>query len=513
MNAAQLVIDNLERFGEYTSLIFEGHEISNVEHMERACRLATVLADHGVGNGDHVMVMMPTRPEVTAAFHAIWRLGAVIMPVTPQLGPREVHYLLADSGAEVVLTTPATARVVAEAAEGVEGLRHALAFGEAEVGIADNVLPLIESAPAFEGVADKDPDDMAMLLYTSGTTGQPKGVMLSHSNLVTNARAVADMNTDIAPGTRGLIVLPLSHSFGVLAMNLSALFGSAWVVQEHFEIEPVFEVIERYRVQLMPVVPTMTTYLLNFPARERYDTSSLRWLVSGAAALPNEVRLEAERVFGCQVLDGYGMSECAASVTGYWTGEPFRAGSVGRAIPGVTICIMDPQDNPLPPGEHGEVCMRGPNVMLGYWNNEAATREALRGGWMHSGDIGWLDDDGYLFISGRIKDLIIKGGENISPAEIEEAIYQHPAVAQGAVVAVPHPTYGEDIWAVIVPRPGLTVTEDELKKHISRYVTKFKVPSRVVFREDLPKNRVGKILKRELREEMAALANGEGRSG
>jgi long-chain acyl-CoA synthetase len=510
MNAAQLVIDNLQRFGEYTSLIFEGQEISNSEHIDRACRLATVLADHGVTEDDHVMVMMPTRPEVTAAFHAIWRLGAVIMPVTPQLGPREVHYLLADSGAEVVLTTPATARVVAEAAEGVESVRHVLSFGESDVGVASNVLPLIGSAAGYQGVADKDPEDMAMLLYTSGTTGQPKGVMLSHDNLVTNARAVAAMNTDITPGTRGLIVLPLSHSFGVLAMNLSALFGSAWVVQEQFEVEAVFEAIERYRVQLMPMVPTMTGYLLNFPGRDRFDTSSLRWLVNGAAALPNEVRLEAERVFGCQVLDGYGMSECAASVTGYCSGELFRVGSVGRAIEDVTICIMDPDDNPLSPGEHGEVCVKGPNVMLGYWRNEEATREALRGGWMHSGDIGWLDADGYLYISGSIKDLIIKGGENISPAEIEEAIYQHPAVAQAAVVAVPDPTYGEDIWAVVVPRPGRTVTEDELKKHIAAYVTKFKVPSRVVFREDLPKNRVGKILKRELREELASLAT-EGR--
>jgi long-chain acyl-CoA synthetase len=291
----------------------------------------------------------------------------------------------------------------------------------------------------------------------------------------------------------------------VLAMHLGAIFGMTWVMEEMFDLERVFAAIQRHRVQLMPVVPTMMSYMLDFPERDSYDTSSLTWLMNGASALPNEVRVECERVFGCQVFDGYGMSECGPSVTGYRSDEEFRPGSVGRPIGGVAVRIVDSLDRVLPPGEQGEICMQGPNVMLGYWRDEEATREALRGGWMHSGDIGWIDEDGYVYITGRKKDLIIKGGENISPKEIEEAIYEHSAVAEAAVVAVPDTTYGDDIWAAVAVGHGKTVTEDEIKDHLSGYVTKFKIPTRVILMEELPKNRVGKIMKRIIRENFASM--------
>jgi long-chain acyl-CoA synthetase len=510
MNTAQLVIDNVERFGEYTSLIFQGQEHTNVGHMARACRIATVLQDHGVEDGDIVMVMMPNCADVTAAFHGIWRLGGVIMPVMPQLGSREVKYLLTNSGAGVVVTSPQTAKVVAEACTGIETLRHLLVIGDSDAPGAEDIAGRIDAATPFDGLADKGPDDLAMLLYTSGTTGQPKGVMLSHNTLLTNGKAVAAMNAAIQPGTRGLVVLPLSHSFGVLAMHLGAIFGMTWVMEDHFDAARVFEVIQKYKVQLMPAVPTMMSYMLDFPDRDSYDTSSLRWLMNGASALPNEVRLECERVFGCQVYDGYGMSECGPSVTGYRTDEEVRPGSVGRAIGGVSVCIRDSYDQEVGPGVQGEICISGPNVMLGYWRDEKATKEALRGGWMHSGDVGWIDEDGFVFISGRKKDLIIKGGENISPMEIEEAIYEHPGVAEAAVVAVPHPVFGEDVWAAVAPAHGQDPTEDEIKTHTAERLTKFKVPTRVVFMPELPKNRVGKVMKRAIREELAALAKEDG---
>jgi long-chain acyl-CoA synthetase len=513
MNAVQLAVENLEKFGEYTSTHFEGRAFTNVELADRAQRLATVLADHGVERGDRVMVMMHNSPDVTASFRAIWQIGAVILPITPMLGAEEVRYLLADSEAKVAITTPMLAPVLAQAAGGVDSLRHLLLIGDSDVEPAENIEPLIGSATPTVEIVDCADDDLAVLLYTSGTTGKPKGVMLTHKNILSNAFSIKELAPDIEPGRVGMMVLPLSHSFGILMMNLGAIYGSVGVVLPWFDVEQVFQGIEKHRVYGIAMVPTMMTYMLNFPDRDRYDTSSLEEVVSGGAALPEEVRLQMEQVFGCRVKDGYGMSECTTSVCGYQPDEPHRPGSVGRAIPGVELKIVDLEDNSLPPGQEGEICIRGPNVMKGYWKKPKETAQALRGGWMHSGDLGMLDSEGYLFITGRLKDLIIKGGENISPNELEEVIHRHPAVADVAVIGVPDATYGENIWALVVPRHDRTVTEDEVKSHVGQHLTKFKIPARVLFRDDLPKTHSGKIRKTELRQEAAQMIKAEADTG
>jgi len=509
MNAVELSLENIEKYGEYTATHFEGRSFTNVELADRAKRLATVLTDHGVEEGDRVMVMMPNSPDVAASFRAIWTLGAVITPVTPQLGPEEVRYLLEDAGAKVVITLPLLAPVLAAAADGIDSCRHVLVIGESDAAGTSDISPLIDRALPTEQIVDRVDDDLAVLLYTSGTTGKPKGVMQTHANILSNARSVLQLAPDFEPGRIGLAVLPLSHSYGILMMNLGALLGAIGVILPWFEVEPVYQNIERYRVDNIAMVPTMMTYMLNFPDRERYDTSSLETIASGGAALPEPVRLEMERVFGVRVKDGYGMSECTTSVCGYHDEEPHRPGSVGRAIPDVELKIADAHDNALPPGEEGEICIRGPNVMKGYWRQPDATVQALRGGWMHSGDLGKLDEDGYLFITGRLKDLIIKGGENISPNEIEEVIHRHPAVSDVAVIGVPDTTYGENIWALVVPAHDRSVTEDELKAHIAGHLAKFKVPTRIIFRDDLPKTHSGKVMKTELRREAEALIRDE----
>ena len=505
MNVARLSLENIERYGEYTSIHFEGASWTNLEHSRRAGRLARVLRDRGVRAGDCVVVMMPNSPDVIAAFQAVWRLGAVIIPVTPQLGTREVRHVVEHSGAGAVLTKPELAARLREAATGLATARNILVLAGADGEDAADIEPDVRSAEPLEDVAERSDDDLALLLYTSGTTGKPKGVMLSHRNMLANPRSGAQMFR-FTPRMPTLHALPLSHSYGVLMMNLGYVFGWVLVVLPSWDTRRVFESIERFRIERFGVVPTMLRYMIDFPDRPRYDTSSLVWVWSGGAPLPNDLRVEFEAIFHCRVADGYGQSEATASLSGYWEGDEPRDGAAGRALPGVELQIQDPSGAPLPARTTGEICARGENIMLGYWNDPEATAQALAGGWLHTGDIGFLDEDGFVYVTDRKKDLIIKGGENISPREIEEAIYEHPAVAEAAVVRVPHPVYGEDIWAAVVAKPAASVSEEEICSHVGRYVTKFKIPTRVIFYTELPKNGVGKILKRQIREELSRAA-------
>jgi long-chain acyl-CoA synthetase len=285
---------------------------------------------------------------------------------------------------------------------------------------------------------------------------------------------------------------------------LANRWGIASVLLPQFDPKRVLEAIERFHIQYMPVVPTMLVYLLNHPDRAHYDLSSLTRITSGGAALPERLRLDFETAFDCRILQGYGLSESASVATSYELDQTYRSGSAGLAVPGVELRIVDDQDRSLPARAIGEICLAGPNISAGYFRDPEATRQALRDRWLHTGDVGYLDEEGYLFITDRKKDLIIKGGENVSPREIEEAIYLHPAVAEAAVVGVPHAVYGEDIWAVVQLKREATASEDDVLKHLAKYVTKFKLPSRVVFTAALPLNSNGKILKRAVRTQLQA---------
>lgn len=499
MNVGLLSQESIEKYGEFDSCVFDGQNYSNVERDAYAARLATVLKGFGVGIDTHVIVMMPNSPVVTATFQALWKLGAVMIPVAPMLNPREVGFLIENSETRVVLTLPVLAARLHEATKDNPNFDHLLVIGETEVEGTVNIEPQIEGADAVAGYTDRAESDLAMLLYTSGTTGNPKGVMLTHGNLVSNAKAASQF-VNIEPKMSSLLVLPLSHSFGVLMMNLGLVLGTRYVLLTHFDTESVFKAIQEHKVERFSVVPTMLTYMINYADREKYDVSSLVSVNSGAAALLNEVRLEFERLFDCEVKEGYGLSETSPVLTSYPDADAYRPGSVGRAIPGVEVIILDADNNPVAQGVQGEICAKGPNVMQGYWKLPEATAEAMVGGWFHSGDIGYMDADGFVYITDRKKDLIIKGGENISPREIEEAVQKHPSVAEAAVVGIKDLTFGENILAVIALKPGKTATEDEIKEHIGTLVTKFKIPGRVEFSPMLPKNATGKIQKRLLRD-------------
>ena len=282
--------------------------------------------------------------------------------------------------------------------------------------------------------------------------------------------------------------------------------GMQSAIHPRWNTRRVFETIQELRVARFAVVPTMLTDMLEFPDRERYDTSSLEVVWSGGAGLPLELRRNFERVFDCRITDGYALTECNGSAVVYWQGDAFRPGSVGRAMPGVGLRIVDDEGRDLPPRATGEVLIQTDTLMLGYWRNEEATRDVIRDGWLYSGDVGYLDEDGFVYLVGRKKDLIIKGGENIAPREIEEALYEHPDVAEAAAVGVPDPRLGEDIWAAVQLRAGASVEPEDLRAHVAARLTKFKVPTRIVILDAMPKNATGKIQKREVKEILARRA-------
>lgn len=509
MNVGTLAAESLAKHGTREAILFEGTTITNAEMDERAGLLAAVLRARGVVPGDRVLVMMPNSPAVLQSFQACWKIGAALVPVTPMMNAREVRFLLEDSGARVAITAPILAARVEEAARGIASCEGILVLGETAVAGTTDIDPELAAATPVRDLLDREPDDLAVLLYTSGTTGHPKGVMLTHGNLLSNARGTAAL-VEVEIGQTVMHVLPLSHSFGVMMMNVGLIYATRAVLLPFFDAVKALDAIQTHKVRQFSAVPTMLTMLLNHPDRQKYDTTSLERVVSGGAALPNETRVEFERVFGCKVREGYGLSETSPTACGYRDEEEVRVGSVGRAIPGVKIEIRDNDGRALHARQIGEICIQGPNVMKGYWKNPEATAEAIQDGWLRSGDVGYMDEEGFVHITDRKKDIIIKGGENISPREIEEALYEHPAVAEAAVVAVPDEKFGENLVAVVNLRPGQKATAEEILEHVSKYVTKFKVPERVHFLPFLPKNPVGKILKKDLRKMMADLVKKQG---
>ena len=505
-NVALMEHKNLEKFGKYTRLYFEDRSYTNVEELQSAGALARILQEHRVMPGDRVVLVMPNTPELTACFQAIWTMGGVVVPVMPQWTAPEIAHVLKNAEAHTVITVAPLAPRIAEADQQLGCIRNLLVFGDCAVPGAENILLRWMTGPKILQLpVHCAPDDIAMLLYTSGTTAAPKGVIATHSNVAAAVNAVCEMNADM-PKLPMLHALPLTHVFGLLLLRCANQWGLTSVLVRQFEPTKVLEAMEQHQIGYLPVVPTMMLYLMSHPDRTRYKTDSLYRTVSGGAALPEQVRIMYSKIFPGRADQGYGMSESIGIATVYDNHETYRPGSAGRAVPGLTIRIVDDNNQLLPPRQVGEICLIGPNISPGYWNDASATTEAFEGGWFHTGDVGYLDEDGFLYITDRKKDLIIKGGENISPREIEEVLYLHPAVVEAAVVGISDQTFGEEICAVIQNRPGLVVNGDEIRAHVAQHLAKFKVPGRVVFRSALPKNSTGKVQKRILREQINASA-------
>jgi long-chain acyl-CoA synthetase len=465
--------------------------------------VAASLRGRGVQPGDRVALLVPNVPEFTIAYFGILYAGAVVVPINVLAAAPEVAYFLADSQAVLLVAHPFFAAAGQAGAERA-GVPLVLAGGgpAAESGgtPSDTIEEMQESPPA-DALVDTPADQTAVLLYTSGTTGKPKGAELTHSNLFVNCAFVVPRLVTIEPDAHvALATLPLFHSFGQTCIqNATIAAGGTFTLLPRFDAAQAFEILERDRVSLFAGVPTMYFALLHHEAAREYDLSSLRHCLTGGAPMPVEVMSAFERRFGVTILEGFGLSETSPVASFNVLDRPRKAGSIGYPVWGVEMGIVDDADRLLPDSERGEIVIRGHNVMKGYWNRAEATKEALRNGWFHSGDIGFRDPDGCYWIVDRKKDMILRGGFNVYPREVEEVLYAHPAVVEAAVFGVPHESHGEEVKAVVALRPGRHVTEAELVAWCRERLAAYKYPRHVEVREALPKGPTGKILKRELR--------------
>lgn len=495
-NLAVLGDRAFEKHGDHESLFFEGRIYSTGELRDRMLRLSRGFVELGIEPGDRVVVMMSNCPEVGLCYSALWRAGAAITPAIFLLQADDLRHILTHSEAKAIITSPEFLDTVKTAAEGVDSLKFFLSVGEETNGII--ALSSLEDAEPGDIVPRED-SDLAALMYTGGTTGRAKGVMISHENLFHAGKAGHD--SGYVPGiNRTLVPLPLSHSYGLLvtAVGMHAQERGFAALQRWFDPTNFLELIQDHKLQVAATVPSMLQMLLAMPL-EDYDLTSLRFIVSGASPLAEEVIHELERrIPNAQIREGYGLTETTALVS---TTPPDqrKIGAVGFPVPGTEVRIVDDDGKDVPTGEPGEIICRSQTIMQGYWKSEEATKEAIKDGWFYSGDIGKLDEDGYLWILDRKKDLIIRGGFNVYPRDIEDMLVTHPAVAIAGVVGKPDPVKGEEIVAFVQLNPGAEVTSEELIEFAKTKVGRYKYPREVRIVESVPLTPVFKIDRKQIR--------------
>jgi long-chain acyl-CoA synthetase len=491
VNLASNLVRSAQAYPDRPALRLGDDTVSYRGLDQASAQVAGLLNDHGVKAGDRVGIMLPNTPEFAVAYYGVLRAGGTVVTMNPLLKAREVSYYLGDAGARLMFVSPAFA------SEAQSGAKEA----GAEVIVVEPggfAQTLAATRPERE-VIDRRDDDTAVLLYTSGTTGQPKGAELTHGNLVQNADITTTELIELQPDDVIFGGLPLFHAFGqTCTLNTAVAVGACLTLLPRFDAGRALRILADHRVTVFAGVPTMFSALLHQPDRDSYDVSRLRLCFSGGAAMPVEVMRAFEAAFDCIVLEGYGLSETSPVASFNHPHRERKPGTIGTPIQGVEMRLVDDDGNPVAPGETGEIAIRGHNVMKGYWHRPEATAAAIKDGWFRTGDIGRVDEDGYFSIVDRKKDLIIRGGYNVYPREIEEVMHEHPAVAEVAVIGLPHPDLGEEVGAAVALKPGAAATTEELRDHVKRQVAAYKYPRKVWIVDELPKNATGKILKREI---------------
>ena len=503
LNLAFVLRESAATFPDKPALLFDGGQMTYAELDALSDQVARGLRARGLAPGDRIGLQLPNLPQFVVAYFAILKAGCVAVPMNVLLKAREVAFQLENCQAQALI---AWSGVLAEAAAAAEQARVGHLYVVSTPGIPEPTVgipfaalltsPADEPAP-FEAT---DPGATAVLIYTSGTTGQPKGAELSHFQLLMNAdtpgRLFGMRDDDVV-----VVVLPLFHIFGLASqLNVAIRFGATLSLVTRFDTAKVVDVIRRDKVSVFVGVPTMFLALLSHPDLDPAEVSSLRIGVSGGAAIPAEVLDGFQERFGIVVLEGYGLTETASTTT-FNTPDAHKPYSTGRPIWGVEVEVWDGQDRPLPPGSAniGEIVVRGLNVMRGYFGNPEATEQAFTRGWLRTGDLGYLDDEGFLFIVDRTKDLIIRGGYNVYPREVEEVLYTHPGIAEAAVVGVADARLGEEVRAVVTARPGASLDADDVIAFAKERMAAYKYPRIVEIVDELPHGPTGKILKKLLR--------------
>jgi long-chain acyl-CoA synthetase len=471
----------------------DGRQFTYAKFNGAVNRVAALLASHAVSKGDVVSLLMPNSAEYIIAYFACWKLGAIAGPVNSLLKENEIEFVMNNSEAKAIL-------VHSEFQPRLENIRGALPHLKSVIGFDDEA----EATREFRDVAlptvALGKDDDAIIIYTSGTTGKPKGCLLSHGNVIANARQISNW-LRFAEDDRLLTIMPLFHMNAVSVTTMSALYaGGSTVISPKFSASQFWKIISDYQVTSFGSVATMLSILLNTcpdGVPEGLKTDQLRFAMCGSAPVPAEVMKKFEETFNCPVVEGYGLSESTCRSTFNPPDERRRPGSCGMPI-GNEMKVFDDNDNEVSDGQLGEIVLRGENILKGYFKSPEATEIAFRNGWFHTGDVGYRDQDGFFYIVDRKSDMIIRGGENIYPREIDEVLYQHPAVAAAATIGVPDPLYGEEVAAFIVLKDGMKVTEEELISYCTERLADYKCPKTVRIVKDIPKGPTGKLLKREL---------------
>ncbi len=489
------------------AMTYAGKEYTYAQLDERSNRAGNALRDLGIRKGERVAILSQNCNQYIEVYFGNGKIGAVTVPLNYRLTPAELEYIINNSDAVALIVADDFVATIAQIKHLLPNIRHYISLGGSHQGYKEYEEIIAGASPAEPGVEVSE-NDLIWQMYTSGTTGRPKGAMITHRNLVTNiTQTVLGFRSE--PGDKSLIVAPVYHAAAVIVSTTTLAQGGTILIKKDFIPPEVIAAFNNEGVTHALLVPAMILFLLNMPGIEKVNFGTLKYVIYGASAIPLEVLRKAMQVFKCQFLQGFGQTESTAVLTQLMPedhvldGPPEkirRLESCGRELFGTEVRVVDDKGHDCPPGEVGEIIARGDQIMQGYWKMPEATAETLKDGWLHTGDLGCFDDEGYIYIKDRMKDMIVSGGENVYPREIEEVLFTHPAVADAACIGIPSERWGEEIKAIVVLKPGAAATDKDIIAYCDGKLAGFKRPRSVDFAQALPKNPSGKVLKRELRE-------------